>query len=192
MPEALDNITIVPFDDRYVQHFTRLNRDWLEKYDLIEAADAFHLDTPYESIIAPGGEIFFALDNDRVVGTCAAIPHAQNHVEIAKLAVDPDARGQGIGRRLTEAVVAYARQIHAQTLFLVSNTRLKTALKLYESLGFAYAPLPAETDYATADVYMELHVSHGSPGQLCGEWSERPSEAKPVRGNPSVGRPKNR
>ena len=66
MPEALDNITIVPFDDRYVQHFSRLNRDWLEKYDLIEAADAFHLDTPYESIIAPGGEIFFALDNGRL------------------------------------------------------------------------------------------------------------------------------
>ena len=126
------------------------------------------------------------------MGTCAAIPHERNHVEIAKLAVAPDARGRGIGRRLTEAVIAHSRQINAQTLFLVSNTRLKTALRLYESMGFAYAPLPAETDYATADVYMELQVSHGGPGQRRRESKGRPAEAQHQRGSSSAASSKNR
>ncbi|MEN8246670.1 MAG: hypothetical protein ABFS43_17420 [Thermodesulfobacteriota bacterium] len=97
------NVSIVPFGDKYIQDFARLNRDWLERHDLIEEADKHHLDAPYQSIIAPGGEIFFAL------------------------------------------------------------ARLKTALKLYESIGFEYAPLPASTEYASADIYMELHIDKGRP-----------------------------
>lgn len=155
------NVNIIPFDDTYINDFTRLNRDWLERHDLIEEADKHHLDTPYQSIIVPGGEIFFALEKDAVVGTCAAVRHATDHVEIAKLAVTPDAQGNGIGRLLTEAVIAYAKHINAAKIFLVSNARLKTALKLYESIGFEYAPLPANTEYASADIYMELHLPRG-------------------------------
>ena len=44
---------------------------------------------------------------------------------------------------------------------LVSNSRLAAALKLYEQLGFRYAPLPATMPYATADVYMELDLAPG-------------------------------
>ena len=159
MPETIDNVSIVPFDDQYSQDFTRLNRDWLEGFGLLEEADAHHLDAPYESIIAPGGEIFFALEKDAIVGTCAAIPHDGDNVEVAKLAVRPDARGKGIGRLLTEAVIAYARHINASKIFLVSSTRLKTALKLYESIGFEYAPLPQKTAYTTADIYMKLYLT---------------------------------
>lgn len=157
------NVSIVPFGDKYIADFARLNRDWLERHDLIEEADKHHLDTPYQSIIAPGGEIFFALEKDAVVGTCAAVRHAKDHVEIAKLAVTPGSQGNGIGRLLTEAVIAYARHTNAVKIFLVSNARLKTALKLYESIGFDYAPLPANTEYASADIYMELHIDKGRP-----------------------------
>ena len=161
MPEAIHDVSIIPFDDQYIPDFARLNRAWLERHSLLEEADKDHLDTPYQSIITPGGEIFFAIKKDAVVGTCAAVRHAKDHIEIAKLAVRLDAQGNGIGRLLTEAVIAYARHINASKISLVSNTRLKTALKLYESMGFEYAPLPANTEYASADIYMELHIDKG-------------------------------
>ena len=56
----------------------------------------------------------------------------------------------------TKAVIKYSIDAGAWKIFLVSSTKLKSALRLYESMGFMYAPLPDKTDYASADVYMEL------------------------------------
>ena len=50
-------------------------------------------------MLSTGGQVFFAMDRDEVVGTCAAIRFPPSTVELAKLAVSPDAQGRGIGRR---------------------------------------------------------------------------------------------
>lgn len=76
------------------------------------------------------------------------------------MAVSPGLRGQGIGRRLLEYTIAQARILGAKGLFLGSNSRLKNAVHLYESLGFRHVPpenLP-EMHYARADVFMELSL----------------------------------
>ena len=153
--EIIGKINIIRYDDQHAIQFERLNREWLEGYGLIEEADTKHLISPYETIVAPGGQIFFAIDNGQVVGTGAAIKHEGN-IEIAKLTVDSSYRGKGIGKLLTEAVIEFAQSIDTEKVFLVSNTRLKKALSLYESMGFEYMPLPDKTEYVTADVYMEL------------------------------------
>ncbi|BBO67651.1 hypothetical protein DSCA_15810 [Desulfosarcina alkanivorans] len=147
---------IIPFEDRLAPVFGRLNRDWLDHFSLREAADDRHLDAPRESIIARNGQIFFAVEGDDVLGTCAAIPHGNGVFEMAKLAVAPSARGKGIGRQLARAAIDYARGAGAQKVVLESNHKLAMALALYESMGFVHAPLPADLSYVTADVYMEL------------------------------------
>lgn len=152
-PEPL---VIVGFDERYADAFARLNREWLERYSLLEDGDLKHLDHPRESILATGGEIFFAVIGGGVVGTCAAIVRDPETVELAKLAVDGSVRGRGIGRHLSEAAIAWARARGARRVVLVSSTKLEAALRLYERLGFRYGSLPADTGYETADVYMEL------------------------------------
>lgn len=151
-------IRITPFDDRYAADFGRLNRAWLEGLGLLEEADAKHLDRPRRSIIDPGGQIFFAMADQRPVGTCAVIPHGKGWFEIAKLAVAPEVRRHGIGRRLVEAAIGYARRTGAERIVLVSSTRLQPALRLYESMGFRHEPLPEKLDYASADVYMALDL----------------------------------
>jgi hypothetical protein len=78
---------IIPFEDRYAPAFGQLNREWLDHFSLREAADDRHLDAPRESIIARNGQIFFAVEGDEVIGTCAAIPHSEGVFEMAKLAV---------------------------------------------------------------------------------------------------------
>ena len=78
--------------------------------------------------------------------------------ELSKMAVSPGLRGQGNGRKLLEHAIAEARKLAAKSLFLGSNSVLKSAVHLYESIGFRHAPpeqLP-EMHYSRANVFMEM------------------------------------
>jgi ribosomal protein S18 acetylase RimI-like enzyme len=149
------SLEIVGWDDRFAEAFGRINREWLERFALLEPADLEHIETPRASIVDRGGEILVALEAGAVVGTCALVDHEPGVVEIVKLAVVPARQGRGIGRRLALAAIDRARARGARMLVLVSSTKLASALRLYESLGFEHRPLPANPGYATADVYME-------------------------------------
>jgi putative acetyltransferase len=149
-------IAIVPYTDAHAPDFDRLNRSWLEEHGLLEDGDLKHLEHPRMSILDKGGAIFVAVAGDVVVGTCGVVPMDDGVVELVKLAVDEEARGCGLGNRLSVAAIDWARAQGAQKLALVSSTKLRSALRLYERLGFQYGPLPADTGYETADVYMEL------------------------------------
>jgi hypothetical protein len=85
-------IAIVTFDDRYAPDFDRINRIWLEAGGFLEPLDEVYLANPRRTIIEKGGEIFFAVQNEAVVGTAAAIPWSSDVVELAKLTVLPHAR----------------------------------------------------------------------------------------------------
>jgi len=149
---------IQTFAPEHAAALDALNRAWLVSYDLIEHHDEEQLANPWKEILDPGGQIFVAIDGADVVGVCAAIPSGHDAFEVAKLSVAPRAQGQGLGRRLVECCLAFARERGARRVVLVSSTRLQAALKLYESMGFRHGPVPADVQYATADVYMELEL----------------------------------
>ncbi|HKV99271.1 MAG TPA: GNAT family N-acetyltransferase [Vicinamibacterales bacterium] len=149
-------VCIETFRPEHAPAFDALNRAWLVSNDLIEAHDEEQLTDPYGHVIMAGGQIFVATTGRRVVGTCAMIPSGPDAFELAKLAVDPASQGHGIGRRLVDASLAYARERGARRVVLLSNSRLTAALRLYESYGFEHRPVPADAPYVTTDVYMEL------------------------------------
>ena len=150
---------IVRYRPEFATDFARLNREWLERYFTVEPLDEEYLGDPEGRILAPGGEIFFALQGASVVGTCAAIPHGHDEFELAKLCVAPAAQARGLGRALAQTVVEFARARGAQRVVLVSSSKLAPALRLYDSLGFQHRPFPGAPPYADADVYMELELS---------------------------------
>lgn len=157
-------IEIVDYDDAYAADFKRLNMEWLNGFGLFEEADLKHLDHPRDRILDRGGAIWMAVDTDatrpdgrfEAVGTVALEPLAPGVVELIKLAVTSSAQGKGVGRMLCERVLARARAMGARKVELVSSHKLASALRLYESLGFVYGPLPARPTYMTTDVFMEL------------------------------------
>lgn len=151
-------VEIVAWRPALRDHFERLNRAWLEAFDLLEDGDLVYLRDPEASILAGGGQIFFALDDDSVIGTCAAIRRSETTVELAKLGVSPGAQNRGVGRRLCEAVIELARRSGAARVVLTSNTRLTAALRLYRALGFRDAPVPDGLPFVTVDVYMVLEL----------------------------------
>jgi GNAT superfamily N-acetyltransferase len=152
-------IEIVPYRPEFAEHFAELNREWLEKYFTVEPLDEEYLSDPGGHIMQPGGEIFFAVEGNRVLGTCAAIPREDGTIELAKLAVTPDAQGRGLGRALSVAVIEFARGRGVNRVYLVSSSVLGPALRLYETLGFRHLPFPWPPPYTDADVYMELDIS---------------------------------
>jgi GNAT superfamily N-acetyltransferase len=155
---AAPSIEIVSYRPELRDVFERLNRRWLEANALLEPADLDCLLDPEKYVLSTGGQVFFAMDRDEVVGTCAAIRFSPSTVELAKLAVSPDAQGRGIGRLLCNRVLQFSREAGATEVELTSNSALIPAITLYESLGFRHAPLPADIRYATADVYMTLKL----------------------------------
>jgi putative acetyltransferase len=138
--------------------FRELNEAWIAKYFRIEDADRKVLGDPVGNILEPGGHIFFAVREARVVGCCALLPTEPGSFELAKMAVNEDERGHGIGRKILEYTIARAKQLGAHRLYLETNRKLENAIHLYESVGFRHLPLERVTPspYARANVFMEM------------------------------------
>jgi len=140
------------------QAFRRLNEEWIVRYFAMEPGDEAVLADPRRIILDPGGRIFFAVRQGRIVGCCALRPMAPGEYEVAKMAVTESCRGAGIGRTLLERVIAAARASGATRLYLETNRILAPAVRLYESVGFRHLP-PARippSPYTRANVYMEM------------------------------------
>ena len=58
---------------------------------------------------------------------------------IRAVAVEPSARGLGIGRRLAERCIEHSRKLAAPTVCLHTAPFMKAAIRMYESLGFRRA-----------------------------------------------------
>ena len=74
------------------------------------------------------------------------------------MAVSPSHQGRGLGERLGREVIEFARVEGASLVYLETNSALANAIRLYERLGFVHAVRPIPSEYARADVYMELRL----------------------------------
>ncbi len=151
-------VVIIPYEDQYQPDFKRLNLEWLEKYELTEEYDLAILNDPRGNIIVKGGTIFLAMENDSVMGTAGIAKITNDHYELIKMAVDPIAKGRGIGKRLLQHCLAHARSQGAVKMTLFSSSHLKTALNMYEEAGFVYVAV-TDSPMETADIKMEISLS---------------------------------
>ena len=150
---------VVPYQERWREAFERLNRQWIEAYFILEDADRATFADPAGKIVAPGGQIFFVVEGDAVLGTCAVLAHSADVHEIAKMAVAPEARGRGFGDLLMEACVAFSRAAGAREVVIVSNTRLEPAIRLYQKHGFVRVPFETDGRYLRADIKLVRALS---------------------------------
>lgn len=87
-------------------------------------------------------------DGGRVVGAITLYPDASTEgwgwpaqwAGIRAVAVEPSARGLGIGRRLTEACIERSRLLGASTVCLHTAPFMEAAIRMYETVGFRRAP----------------------------------------------------
>lgn len=151
---------VVTYSDEYKDAFERLNLEWIERYFSVEEADKVYLRNPREKIVDAGGEVFFILDREGIQGTCALIKQTPETYELSKMAVAPSARGRGYANLLMEAAIEDARRKKAHRIFLLSNTVLAPAIRLYEKYGFSTVRLIDDhPDYKRANIEMALDLT---------------------------------
>jgi len=155
---GMTEIRIIAYQRELAPAFQRLNLDWIERLFVVEDADRKVLGDPEHAIIAPGGQILFAVDAGEAIGTVAMIRYSAARYELAKMAVASSHQRRGVGELLGAAAIAFARDAGAETVFLLTNSSLAGAIRLYERLGFRHADDPDPPEYARADVYMELPI----------------------------------
>ncbi len=165
MSEEPRSVRIRPYAPGDARAFHDLNVQWLTTFFVVEAKDEAMLTDPERLILNPGGQILVADQEGQSIGCVALIPTPDDAYEVAKMAVAPELQGQGIGRRLLEAAIAWARERGAGRLYLESNARLTPALRLYESLGFRHLPPEVRpvSPYSRADVFMEMSLEDKMP-----------------------------
>jgi GNAT superfamily N-acetyltransferase len=163
MEKAVEAVTVVPYQKEFREAFERLNRDWIERFFVLEPADREVFSDPEARILANGGEIFFVMEGSRVQGTCAVLRHGAEDCEIAKMAVAPEARGRGYGDLLMETAIRFARDAGASRIIIVSNTVLEPAIRLYEKHGFVRVPLSSDGRYRRANIRLELDLRVRAP-----------------------------
>jgi len=152
----MNNVIMTTYNEKYLPAFVELNREWIETYFALEPMDLYQLQNPQESILDKGGEIFFLLENDQVLGTCALVPHGVNSYELAKMAVSPKARGKGYGDILMKFAISWAQEKGIAELTLLSNTILEPAISLYKKHGFQTHHLGQHPDYKRCNIEMNL------------------------------------
>ena len=156
--QKMNPIKIINYRPDHQPWFEKFNRDWIEKYFVMEAIDEFVLTDPEEALLKPGGAILMAEYDGEMAGTVALRKVDDSTYEFTKMAVDKNFQRKGIAEALSYASFKKAKELGATTVILYSNSILTPAIRLYEKLGFKHMPIGIG-EYKRSDVKMKIEIS---------------------------------
>jgi putative acetyltransferase len=102
-------------------------------------------DSLYELFQQKGAVYFIAESADKLLGGGGIFPTdglPADTCELVKMYLLPEARGIGLGRRMIETCLTFAKESGYKQVYLETMPELKPALKAYEKLGFQYLQSP--------------------------------------------------
>jgi GNAT superfamily N-acetyltransferase len=152
----MKNLRITSFNKKYKADFEKLNREWIEEFFQMEDEDFHTLQNPESYVIQKNGEIFFAINDQIVIGTAAMIPFSEDVFELAKMSVKKGFQGKGVGKLLLKRCIQFAQERNANEIFLLTNDILKPALNLYLSCGFVIKNKYDDERYERGNTKMHL------------------------------------
>ncbi len=110
---------------------------WLDAFFRMSGADVKYRDT-LSSILTRGPmERYLAhIERSGKIVACGLGVREDTTVGLFEIIVDQRLRGMGLGRLITESILVWAKKAGAETSYLQVMVDNKTALALYEKLGF--------------------------------------------------------
>ena len=116
------------------------------------------------SYAPPAGRLLLATVDGRSAGCIALKGHGAGLGELKRLYVRPAFRGQAIGQRLVQALIAEARTAGYRRVILDSHISMTKAHRIYLAAGFRTVDTPADFPEALKPVvvFMELALE-GTP-----------------------------
>jgi GNAT superfamily N-acetyltransferase len=144
-----------PGNPEHKKHFEAFNREWLERYFRVEDRDAEAFANPESYVLAEDGVILMAKTQEGFVGTGSLMKMEDATYEVAKMAVTEVWQGKGIGEHILLALIERARGKKARKLFIVSNTKLENAIRLYRKHGFKDSAENRHIHYERGNITLE-------------------------------------
>ena len=139
---------------------------------------------------APAGRLFYAEFEGRPAGCVGIRPTSDGVCEMKRLYVEPEMRGNGIGRQLALAAIKAAKALGYRKVMMDTLPAMRIAVKLYRELGFkeapAYYPTPVE-----GTLFLALDLENWSESEVKNEnlfhlfdynlaWSRRMRQVDPT------------
>lgn len=147
-------MNVIPFEEKYRQSFIDFNTDWIiSNFGFLEDHDKEAFEKIDEKIKA-GAMIFFAVENDIALATCMAMPVEGTTWELCKMGSNKNIPHKGAGSAVFEASMKWALAHGAERIVILSNSKLKPALHIYEKYGFKEIKLD-DYEYVRGDIAFE-------------------------------------
>jgi ribosomal protein S18 acetylase RimI-like enzyme len=114
----------------------------------VGAADGYVAKLADTARRAREAEVWVAVEDDRVLGSVTFAQPGSPYREIARddegefrmLAVDPAARGRGVGKALVELCLRRSRELGYAGVRMSTMDKMTSAHRVYERLGFTRMP----------------------------------------------------
>jgi putative acetyltransferase len=111
----------------------------------------------------PGSIYFVAVKDGVIVGGGGIFPSPGlpgDTCELVKMYLLPHVRGIGLGKKIIEACIQFARQTGYQQIYIETMPELKQAMQTYEKFGFRYLKGPlGNTGHFGCELWMLLSLS---------------------------------
>ena len=153
-----DCISIESFKKEYISDFYTLNKKWIEESWQLEESDINDLSNPKKYIIDKGGEVFFAIKNNKVIATAAMVYMNNRIFELAKMTVEQESRRLGVANQLMDQCIDFAKENNALKIVLITNSSLIIARNLYDKYGFKEIALDSDKYGDRGNVKMTLNL----------------------------------
>lgn len=145
---------LIEYDSKYKEDFIQFNKDWIvDNFGFLEDGDIKTFEEIDEEL-TDGAMIYFAIEDDIALACCMAKPMENGNWEICKLASNKNRPHKGCGSAVFKAAVQWAIDHGAKRLFILSNSRLKAAIHIYEKFGFNEIKLD-DYEYMRGDIAFE-------------------------------------
>ena len=118
-----EKLEIIAYQPEFAADFYNLNVEWLKRYFYVEPYDEKVLSNPKKYVLDPGGFIFFAKYNNKIVGVVSLI-NQKSFYELSKMAVSPKYQGLKIGQKLMDFCIDFARTTEWNSITLYSHRSL--------------------------------------------------------------------
>ncbi len=112
----------------------------------------------YELFQTPNSIYYVAEEDGNILGGCGIYPTKglpAGHVELVKLYLKDEARGKGLGKKLMEKSMEWAKSQGFTHVYLETLDELSAAVGLYQRIGFKNLDAPlGDSGHHACDIWM--------------------------------------